>query len=79
MKTAPKAAPKSAFAQLADKVAAAGAPTLKVEAGFGFEASLDEDVLVVQQTDNEGGTDSVSLSRREARLLFEEFEEWANA
>jgi hypothetical protein len=60
---------------------AAGAeasPTLRLEAGFGVQASVTDDGrLQLEQADAEGKIDTIVLSRTEAKVLFAQFGEWA--
>jgi hypothetical protein len=47
--------------------------------GFGFNAGIENGNLVVRQLDTEGNTDTVVLSRTEAKVLFAQFQPWVNA
>ncbi len=50
---------------------------LEVLPGFGFRATVEDDHLVIEQDNSEGATDSLVLSRTEAKVLFAQFGEWA--
>ena len=52
-------------------------PTLKMEAGYGLDASIDDGYLRLSQADHEGNVETLMLSRSEAIVLFEQFREWA--
>lgn len=51
---------------------------LEVPAGFGFTAAVTDDgFLQLQQANSDGElTDTVVLTKNEARRLFQEFGEW---
>jgi hypothetical protein len=59
------------------QISVPGMPSLTIEAGHGLIAIVHDGYLQLQQSDDEG-TDTLMLSRSEARMLFETFEEWAN-
>lgn len=50
---------------------------LEVFPGFGFRASVEGDLLQIEQDYSEGNTDSISLSRTEAKVLFAQYAEFA--
>jgi hypothetical protein len=68
---------KVAKGKKAAKVAAAPAADLIIDACFGLKASLDGDYLKIEQSDAEGATDTLMLSRTEARQLIANFSKWA--
>jgi predicted ATP-dependent serine protease len=51
---------------------------LSLPAAYGLSASIDEDYLQIQQTDQEGNTDSLMISRAEFIALVGRFSQWAN-
>lgn len=56
-------------------------PRLEILPGFGFRASVEDDFLLIEQDAGVGEdqrTDSLTLSRTEARVLFAQFHEWVN-
>ncbi len=77
--SAPKA--RKAAAEAPEPVTIAG-PRLEVLPGFGFRSSVESEMLVIEQDAGEGDdrrTDSISLSRTEARVLFAQFHDWVHA
>lgn len=59
------------------KIAAVDSPALRMEAGYGIDAKIDDGYLLISQVDQEGSTDTLLISRSEAVCLFEMFREWA--
>lgn len=56
-------------------------PKLEVLPGFGFRAGIEDESLVLEQdagVGDERRTDSITLSRTEAKVLFAQFQEWAS-
>lgn len=49
---------------------------LEITAGYGLRAKLDTDVLVIEQDDQDGGVDTVAISRDEFKRLFGHFSAW---
>lgn len=60
-------------------IAPAAATSLRVEPGFGFEASIDDNTLVIEQVDASEKTDQIVLTRAELRRLIDAFGSWAAA
>jgi hypothetical protein len=60
----------------ADPVLAAH-PALDIPAGWGVNAVIDDERLVLRQSDTEGNIDEIALTRSEARTLFAHFGSWA--
>jgi hypothetical protein len=54
-----------------------GHPVLELLPGWGVNASIDEERLVLKQSDAEGNVDEIALSRSETRALFAHFATWA--
>jgi hypothetical protein len=58
------------------QVSAPGFPALSIEPGHGLTAHIHDGYLQMQQSDDEG-TDTLMLSKSEAKALFREFADWA--
>ena len=57
-------------------VSSAAFPSISIEAGHGLVARIDDGYLQLQQSDDEG-TDTLMLSKSEAKELFRAFADWA--
>lgn len=60
----------------AAQISAPGFPRLSIEAGHGLVAVINDGYLQLQQSD-EDGTDTLMISKSEAKELFRAFGEWA--
>lgn len=56
-----------------------GTTKLEIQQGFGLKAWTDEPYLFLEQSDGEGKTDALCLSRSELRQLIDKFGPWAAA
>jgi hypothetical protein len=64
------------------KPAAISAPVatvLEIQQGYGLKAWIDDPYLMIEQSDGEGKTDAICVSRAELRQLCEKFGPWAAA
>lgn len=68
---------KAAEAAPAAAVEALPAQRIDLEPGFGMSAYVDGNRLVLEQANNAGSVENVTLSRTEAKVLFAQFAEWA--
>lgn len=59
----------------AAQVSAPDLPAIHIEAGHGLVALIHDGYLQLQQSDDEG-TDTLMLSKSEARELFRAFSDW---
>jgi hypothetical protein len=62
----------------ADPAIAGDDPILDIPPGWGINAVIDDGRLVLRQSDAEGNTDEIALSRPEARALFAHFGSWVS-
>jgi hypothetical protein len=52
-------------------------PVLDIQPSWGINAVIEDGRLVLRQSDDEGNTDEIGLSRSEASTLFARFGAWA--
>lgn len=57
--------------------AAAPAPSLAIEPGYGLDAAIDEGYLKLIQRDADGVADTMMISRAELRQVIQTFGGWA--